>query len=172
MAEALAELVTVSRWKRLRGQRPGWWVLHSVPVGTGASDIDHVVGGPLGVLTINTKHHRTRRVVIDGDRVLVGRQETPYVAKAVAEAERATRLLRAALAKAREQSGLAERLLVRPVLAIVGARLLGTGRPGGVLVATPARLAMYLRALPAQLSPGDVDALFEISRRSTTWARP
>lgn len=64
IAEVLAGLVTVSRFGRLRGRTPDWWVLHSVPVGTGSSDIDHVIGGPPGILTINTKHHRTRRVVI------------------------------------------------------------------------------------------------------------
>ena len=29
--------------RRLGGLGPGWYVLHSVPIGTGASDIDHVV---------------------------------------------------------------------------------------------------------------------------------
>lgn len=173
VAEALAELLAVSWWERLRGVRPGWWVLHSVPVGVGSSDIDHVVCGPPGLFTVNTKHHRTRRVVIEDDRVLVDRRETAYVAKAVIEAAGAARRLREALTEQAEGTGIADRLVVRPVLAIVGARLLGTGRPGGVIVATPAQLPMYLRSLPVHyLRPADVDALFEISRRSTTWARP
>src|SRR6187402_2325790 len=32
-----------------------WTVLHSVPVGSGKTDIDHVAIGPGGVFTINTK---------------------------------------------------------------------------------------------------------------------
>ncbi|MBG6212216.1 hypothetical protein RCH23_000129 [Cryobacterium sp. CAN_C3] len=36
---------------------PEWTVLHAVPVGSGSSDIDHVVIGPAGVFTINTKNH-------------------------------------------------------------------------------------------------------------------
>ena len=30
---------------------PEWKILHAVPVGTGASDIDHVLIGPAGVFT-------------------------------------------------------------------------------------------------------------------------
>lgn len=44
---------------------------------------------------------------------------------------------------------MASQLVVRPMLAIVGARLLGRGRPGGVIVATPVTLAVYLRSLPS-----------------------
>ena len=40
---------------------PEWMVLHAVPVGSGDSDIDHVLIGPPGVFTINTKHHQRGR---------------------------------------------------------------------------------------------------------------
>ena len=43
--------------RRLRKRGEGWRVLRGVPVGTGDSDIDHVVIGPAGVFTINTKNH-------------------------------------------------------------------------------------------------------------------
>lgn len=33
----------------------GWYVLHAVPVGRRGADIDHVVIGPFGVVTLNTK---------------------------------------------------------------------------------------------------------------------
>jgi|CXWK01.1.fsa_nt_gi hypothetical protein len=42
----------------------GLHVLHSVPVGQRGSDIDHVVIGPPGVFTINTKHHPDKRVSV------------------------------------------------------------------------------------------------------------
>jgi hypothetical protein len=35
---------------------PEWTVLHSVPVGTGSTDIDHIAIGPAGVFTLNTKY--------------------------------------------------------------------------------------------------------------------
>ena len=37
---------------------PEWTVVHSVPIGSRGSDIDHIVVGPAGVFTINTKRHR------------------------------------------------------------------------------------------------------------------
>ena len=65
---ALGELEVA---RRLSALGPGWYVLHSVPVGTGASDLDHIVIGPAGVFTINTKHHRGQRVWVGAKRILV-----------------------------------------------------------------------------------------------------
>lgn len=168
VAEALASLTTISWSDRLRGRAPPWWVLHSIPVGTGSSDIDHLVGGPPGVFSINTKHHRTGRVEIGGEMVLVNRRPTEYVGKAQAEARRATRLLRTALGQA-GLPDLAGRATVRPVLAIVGARLLGRGLPGGVLVATATTLALLMREQPTQLSRTELELLHQHARKSTTW---
>lgn len=187
VADALAELTVASRWDRLRRREPEWWALHSVPVGTGTVDIDHVLCGPPGVFTINTKHHRTKRVEIDDHQVLVGGRPTRYVEKAVFEAARAGQLLRAGCVRLAlsepTSTGVPERvvaelveaelfgeLAVRPVLVVVGARLLGRGRPGGVVVTTPARLALLLRELPTQLTAAQVRVLYEVARRSTTWA--
>jgi hypothetical protein len=36
---------------------PRWRVLHAVPAGDAGADIDHVVIGPGGIFTLNTKHH-------------------------------------------------------------------------------------------------------------------
>jgi hypothetical protein len=92
-------------------------VLHSVPVGTtGSSDIDHIIVGPPGILTINTKHHRNRRVQIEQDTISVDRRPTEYVVKVQREAQRAERLLRAALAED-DLTGISGQLTVRPVLA-------------------------------------------------------
>jgi len=43
---------------------PEWRVFRAVPIGTGSSDIDHVVIGPPGVFTINTKHHQGKDIWI------------------------------------------------------------------------------------------------------------
>jgi len=50
---------------------PEWTVLHAVPVGTGTSDIDHVLIGPAGVFTLNTKNHSDQSVWVAG-RTLMG----------------------------------------------------------------------------------------------------
>lgn len=62
VAAVLSALTEPSRLDRLRRRAPAWRVLHSVPVGTGRGDIDHVLIGPPGVVTINTKHHRAGRL--------------------------------------------------------------------------------------------------------------
>jgi hypothetical protein len=69
--------------------------------------------------------------------ILVDRRETDYVGEAQAEARRATRLLRTALGRAGHPNS-QTRATVRPMRAVVGARLLDRGLHGGVLVATPA----------------------------------
>ena len=51
-----------SKLSRLADQ--GWRVLHSVPVGERDADIDHVLIGPAGVFTINTKTHPGKRVTV------------------------------------------------------------------------------------------------------------
>jgi hypothetical protein len=89
----LARLTTVGWWDRIRGRRAAWRVLHSLRLrasdGATRGDIDHVVIGPPGVVTINTKHHRRGNVLVDGDTVTVNGRPTAYVAKARQEAERA-----------------------------------------------------------------------------------
>ena len=46
---------TVGRQLSKWAARYGWYVLHAVPVGRRGADIDHVVIGPFGVITVNTK---------------------------------------------------------------------------------------------------------------------
>jgi hypothetical protein len=72
---------------------PSWTVLHSVPVGRGTSDIDHVVIGPPGVFTINTKYSPGRDVWVGGYGMYVGGHKQHYIGNSIAEAKRASILL-------------------------------------------------------------------------------
>ena len=67
-----------------------WTVLHSVPVGRGESDIDHVVIGPPGVFTINTKFSPGKDVWVAGRGMYVGGAKQHYVVNALYEARRAS----------------------------------------------------------------------------------
>jgi hypothetical protein len=58
---------------------------------------------------------------------------------------------------------------VRPLLAIVGGRLMTERWPGGVTVVMTSTLIEAVRAVPAVLDPGQVAAVYELARRSTTW---
>lgn len=98
-------------WARLLGAEQHWWVLHSIPVGTRGADIDHVVIGPSGVFTFNTKHHPGGRVWVGDHAVQVNGKPADHLRKAHHEATRAARLLTAATGRP---------VHVTPVLAIVG----------------------------------------------------
>jgi len=175
VAEVLGELTVPSWWDRLRRRPVGWRVLHSVPLldarGRGRGDIDHVLIGPPGVVTINTKHHRAGRLELDGDTLVVNGRSTDYVRKARLEALTAGEMLRAALVDA-GQPTLAGRLVVRPLLAVVGGRLLVSGWPVGVTVVMTRQLVPVLRTMPAALDTDDVDVVFAVARRSVTWTAP
>ena len=67
---AAGEVKVGARLNRLR--RHGWRVLHSIPLGRGG-DIDHLIIGPGGVFTANTKHHPNARVNV-GNQVVCPRR--------------------------------------------------------------------------------------------------
>lgn len=140
----------------------GWYVLHGVPIGDGHADIDHVVVGPPGVFTINTKHHPGGRVQSKGgDALFVGRTRQPYARKSRAEA-----------------SGVADRLRgagvivsqVHPVIAVVGTKRVDARIPldGVTLLAEPT-LVEWLRQQPHSLGPAQIESIFTVARNPATW---
>jgi len=50
--------------KELTKLPDGWHVLHAVQVSDAGTDIDHVVIGPAGVFTLNTKRHPDGKVTV------------------------------------------------------------------------------------------------------------
>lgn len=71
-----------------------WTVLHSVPVGSGKTDFDHVVIGPGGVFTINTNYSPGAKVWAAGRGLMVGGEKrSHYLNNSMAESIRATRAL-------------------------------------------------------------------------------
>jgi hypothetical protein len=73
-----------------------WTVLHSVPVGSRMTDIDHVLIGPPGVFTLNTKFSPGKEVWVAGKGMFVGGFKQGYVHNSLREAAQASdRLSRA-----------------------------------------------------------------------------
>jgi hypothetical protein len=167
VADVLAHLTAHPRFGGLGLRRPRWRVLHSVPL-PGGRDVDHVMIGPPGVVTINSKHHRRGRLVVDGDRITVNGIATDYVERSRREAQYATAVLATAL-RAHGSPALAELLPVRPLIAVLGGLLHVERWPYDVVVVTTMGLNHVLQSLPSVLGPGDVDAVYEMARRSTTW---
>jgi hypothetical protein len=174
-----------ARWLRAWGlPGAGWWVLDSVPVGPGACWIEHLVGGPAGLFAVTLQHHRAREVRIDREQVVVYGQEAVNTSPLVAQADRAARLLRAALTERQAVDGMPGALFnltVRPILVIVQARplcaVLGGEPPHslttarGVIVVPPAMLALAVRESSEQLASAQVDTLFDLARSPSTWRR-
>jgi hypothetical protein len=149
----------------LRGiERYGWRLLHSVAVGTGTCDIDHVVIGPGGVYTLNTKNHRGHRITVYEYAILVdGHTQSDYLRNSRHEAERAGRLLTRACGFAVD---------VASLIVVLGDKLTVKKQPADVQVVGRLDITLWLRKRPPVLSAAEVDAIWEQARRSTTWQLP
>jgi len=148
----------LNRWAAARG----WRVLHAVPVGRLGADIDHVVIGTFGVVTVNTK--TTRCTVWVGQfGMTIGGRKVDYLRKSRAEGQRARRLLCSAAAMD---------VPVQPVIVFNGTRGFSMRRGGPADVAvlpSPRTLRRWLCRQPEALDPDQVEALYEIARRPGTW---
>jgi hypothetical protein len=141
---------------------PKWTTLHDVPVGDRGANIDHVVIGPPGVFTINSKWHVGKTVWVGGNTLLIGRHRQPYVPKGRHEAERASRLLSRAYGSSVPVTGvvavLAQSWTIRE-----------QPRDESVLVLWPSLAVELLRSLPVRYATTDVDRLSWCARRSANW---
>jgi hypothetical protein len=150
--------------KRLDKLPQAWRTLHSVPVGKGASDIDHVVIGPSGVYTVNTKHHPDAKVWVGGDTVMFNGHKTPYVRNSRHEAERAARLLSAAVGFGVNVTGLIALYRARG-----GVTIRRQPPSGAVVVLKRHELDRWIARQPAVLGAAELEAIYAAARRSTTW---
>ncbi|MFD1713401.1 nuclease-related domain-containing protein [Amnibacterium flavum] len=137
-------------------------VLHSVPIGEQGTDIDHVVIGPPGVFTINTKSHPGQSLWIGGHGLLVSGQHTNYIGKAAQEASRASTRLSSA-------SGLT--VPVQPLIVFVnpGSRTVKALPEGGVRVLADWELLGHLNGLRREFSAEQLEEIAAAASRSETW---
>lgn len=166
VAQLLRELTAPSGFVRAVRRPPPWRVLHSVPLGEG--DIDHLLVGPPGIVTINTKHHRGGRLVVDGDMVTIDDITTTYVQQARTEATVTAAAIGSRL-RAAGRHDLARRLVVHPVVAVHGGVLRVVRWPRGVTITTTNTLVHALRSMPAVIDDAAIPEIYAIARRSTTW---
>lgn len=155
------EELVATQLARLAKKDPRWCFLHAVPVGENGSDIDHVVVGPGGVYTLNAKHHPGAKLWVGGDAFMVNGRKQPYIRNSRHEANRATRLLRA---------GCGFPVSVAGVVVPVGAAAVTIKTPPiDVHVVNRKALRAWLRRRPVLLTDAEVEAVFDVARRSTTW---
>ena len=152
--------VTTERSGWWLGRLPeGWFVFHDVPVGHRGANIDHVVIGPAGVFTVNTKYLFGEIVVYQRSITHEG-MKTDYLSKALAEAGRAGKLLSAAIGRT---------VHVRGVLAILADEWTIVEEPPEVLVRGPRGAKNLMLHQPPVLRPSDVMVLAAAASKPGTW---
>jgi len=153
---------TVGRQLNKWAAQYGWHVLHAVPVGRRGADIDHVVIGLFGVVTVNTKATVTA-VWVGEYGLTVGGKSVDYLRKSRSEASRAGLLLNRA-------TGL--EVPVQPAIVFVGARRVKVrrgGPPDVAVLAEPRMLHRWLLTQPPALSPAQVETIYQAARQAATW---
>lgn len=142
---------------------PDWLVLHSVPIGAKATDVDHLLIGPAGVFTLNTKHHANASVWIGDWAEKVNGTTRHYAERSLREADNvATRL-------GGKVSG---SVVVNPLVVLVGVRGIKDARAGAsrrVSFVPAADIVRWLRSLPPVLTPAELGLLHLAAEEPSTW---
>ena len=140
---------------------PGWHAYHALPIGTSGTDIDHLVVGPGGIVTINTKNHRGKTIWVAGTTFMVSGHKVPYIRNAAYEADRVAKLLQ------KRMPGLSP---VLAAVALISPKSLTIKiRPARVKVVTSVRPRRWLVKLPVVLSPTAVVAVATVIDEPATW---
>ena len=140
---------------------PEWTSFHALPIGKKGADIDHIVIGPGGVFTINTKHHAGKPVWVGGRTLMVSGQKQPYIRNSEYEAGRVTKLLR-------ERMPLLP--AAQPVLALVNPKTLTIKTtPEQVKVVDATGLRRWLLNRPAVFEVAELGQLAAIIDDPATW---
>ncbi len=140
---------------------PEWTVLHAVPVGAGASDIDHVLIGPAGVFTLNTKNHSRQDVWVGERAIMVGGHRQHHLPHSRYEAARAAKRLSAAVG---------EPVSATPVLVLVEPKNLTIKqRPVDVHVLTDRELWRWLQRRRPVLTTEQVARIAAAAVVPGTW---
>lgn len=146
----------------LLGRLPeAWHVFNDIPVGKRGANIDHLVVGPGGVFTVNTKNLRGN-VWVAPRTLLHNGYKTHYLPKALHEARRASRLLSSAAGR---------RVEVQPALAILADGWTIKEKPTDVYVGTPRGTKSWLQSLPSTLSASEVREIAAAAAKPSTWNR-
>jgi hypothetical protein len=145
-------------------RKRGWHLLHSVPVGKGDSDIDHIAIGPGGVFTINSKKHDGKKIWVAKYQMRVNGTPVPYLRNSRHEASRAKKLL--------EPHVDFEVPVMGCVVVLTGSivpEVTYRDMPDDVRVLDKWDVPRWFKKRAGILTPDQVEALYEVARRSTTW---
>ena len=137
----------------------GWHLFNDIPVGRRGANIDHLIVCPAGVFTLNTKNLRGK-VRVSPRTLRVNGSRKDFLPKARAEAERAARLLGAALGRP---------VAVRGVLVIIADEFEIKELPEDVHVGSPRGVKRWLLDLPPALTSREVTEIAGVAHKPETW---
>ena len=141
---------------------PEWTVLHAIPVGAGESDIDHLVIGPPGVFSLNTKRHKGKKIWVADRRILVAGQKVDHLRNTRHEASRASKLLSQARGRTVPVTG--------ALVFVATEQITIRSRPTDVLISTEGSIVRALKKLKPQIHPDEVAAIADVAARNSTWS--
>jgi hypothetical protein len=142
----------------------GWIAFHALPIGRKGADIDHLVIGPGGIVTINTKNHSGKAVWVGGQTLMVSGHKQPHIRNADHEAARVTALLR---------QRMPDLPAAHAVLAIVDPRTLTIkAKPASTTVLSSAGLRRWLLKRPVVLDAAQLTELTALIDDPATWPSP
>ncbi|WUW19010.1 NERD domain-containing protein [Streptomyces sp. NBC_01465] len=143
-----------------RLHRSGWRVLHSVPLSRGG-DIDHLLIGPGGVFSINSKNHQGKTVWVGDTMAEVNHgKPQPYAVKSRAEAQHVREVLE-------RHCGFA--VAVEPVLVFVGVTSLDRAATQFAVRIYKEREVAALGPLTGVLTPEQIEAVYAVARHRQVW---
>ena len=137
----------------------GWHIFNDIAVGDRGANIDHLIVGPGGVFTVNAKN-LTGKVWVASGSIRHNGHPTDYLSKAVREAERARRLLSAAVAHG---------IHVRPVIAILADGWTIREMPPDVFVGAPRGVKNWMLHQPVVLTPVQITTICTAAAKPATW---
>ncbi|WP_084040236.1 nuclease-related domain-containing protein [Demequina sp. NBRC 110053] len=139
----------------------GWGILHSLPLPMGG-DLDHLLIGPGGIWTVNSKAHESQSVFVNGDYMRIGRVRVDHVAQARREAVSAQRVL----------SAHGVTVDVRPMVVLIlppSSTMTVRNWPVDVRVVPLERAVPYLLGREAVWSQADINQAFAVARVAGHW---
>lgn len=144
-----------------------WDVRHAVTVGA-ASEVEHLLVGPAGVIALTTLHHPGERVWIDDDRLRVGIWNTPLIGTAAAGAADAAHRLSTRLGFPVAVHSV---VVTEGETALRDVRALRAGVARQPAVVSSKQLVAWIRALPRHDSLAEVGLLRLAAEEAATWNR-
>jgi hypothetical protein len=124
------------------------------------TDIDHLVIGPGGVFSLNTKNHSGRHVWIAERTFMVNGQRQQYLRISRSEGKKVSRIL---------SKECKFPVPVRAVIVVLADRVTIKGGPTDVHVEPYETIRFWLRRQPVMLNNVEVARIYDVARKSETW---